>query len=151
MRDPVAIGRPSEFHEGRGRVVVVLGVRVAVFRVGARWFALRDACPHMGLSLADAVPADGKVTCHGHGWTFDLGTGLSDRRSGACAVVYEAWVEGDQVLVRPPAAASVARTEDEPWPVWDDARHLRGSGEAASDGAADGEERGQETHDESDR
>ena len=151
MTDPVAIGRPSEFREGRGRVVVVAGVRVAVFRIGARLFALRDACPHMGLSLADGVTNDGKVTCRGHGWSFDLGTGRSDRRSGACAVVYDVWVDGDEVLVRPPTTPVEGSLGDEAWPAWDDERHMRRSNDAASDGAANGEERGGETHDDPDR
>jgi nitrite reductase/ring-hydroxylating ferredoxin subunit len=133
VTDAVDIGRPDDFREGRGRVVVVAGVRVAVFRVGALWFALGDACPHMGLSLADSAPEGGAVTCQGHGWTFDLRTGRSDRRSGACARVYDVWVDGDRVLVRAPAApAADGAAADDDWPVWDDERHLRRPGEGGS-------------------
>jgi len=151
VKDWVPIGRLDGFREGRGRVVVVRGVRIAVFRVGRDVFAMRDACPHMGLSLADAVPQDGTVTCLGHGWTFDLGTGRSDRRSGACASVYAVRIEGDQVLVRP------LRTEPEPaladadWVAWDDDRHGRPRDDAPSDRAPDSEERGGEADEDADR
>lgn len=145
MTDWVPIGRPDAFREGRGRVVVVLGVRVAVFRVGPSIHAMRDACPHMGLSLAEASPEGGRVTCHGHGWTFDLATGRSDRRSGACARVYAVRIENDQVLVRPPAEEHAPEPAEIDWVPWDNARHGRSRASAPSDGSPHGEERGRDT------
>ena len=64
MRDFVEVGRLQEFPEGRGRAVAVDGVLVAVFRLGETVYALRDACPHMGASLADGKIHDLKVSCH---------------------------------------------------------------------------------------
>ena len=153
MSDWIRIGRLDEFPEGRGRVVVVSGVRVAVFRVGRELFALRDACPHMGLSLAEAVPSNGTVTCHGHGWTFDLVTGRSDRRSGACARVYDVRIDAMEVFVRPPTdpPPDPAVADDE-WVVWDDERHARPDRDGASDGGgSNGEERGGQADDDADR
>ncbi len=147
----IRIGRLDEFREGRGRVVVVQGVRVAVFRVGADVFAVRDACPHMGLSLAEAEPADGTVTCHGHGWTFDLVTGRSDRRSGACAKVYVVRIDGADVLVRPPTEQPPGPRDDDDWVVWDDEHHGRSPAGGPSDGAPDGEERGGDADEDTDR
>ena len=151
MSDWIRIGRLDEFREGRGRVVVVQGARVAVFRVGRDVFAVRDACPHMGLSLAEAEPVEGTVTCHGHGWTFDLRTGRSDRRSGVCAKVYDVRVDGEDVLVRPSPEPPPGSSADDEWVVWDDERHGRPRSAGASDRSADGEEGGGDADEDADR
>lgn len=95
----VRVGKLEEFREGGGRTVKVDGVDVAVFKLEGRFYALRDACPHMGLSLADGQLSGAAVICHGHGWTFDLASGRSDRRSGACAKVHEVRIEGGEVHI----------------------------------------------------
>jgi len=151
VTDWVAIGRLDGFREGRGRVVVVGGVRIAVFRVGERLFAMRDACPHMGLSLADASPQEGTVTCHGHGWKFDLVTGRSDRRSGACAAIYAVRIDGGDVFVRPPLREAEPAVSDEEWVAWDDERHGPKRGSVASDRAPNGEVGGGEADEDTDR
>jgi nitrite reductase [NAD(P)H] small subunit len=148
VSDWTRIGRVDEFREGRGRVVVVEGVRVAVFRVGPDLFAMRDACPHMGLSLAEAEPENGRVTCHGHGWTFDLATGRSDSRSEACAKVYDVRIEDPDVLVRP-RAVDPRQADEDPWVVWDDARHARPG--ASDSSGSNGEERGGDRDEDADR
>jgi len=99
----VRVGPAASFPDGAGRVVVVGRHRVAVFRVGERFHAIQDACPHMGTSLATGRLDGETVVCAQHGWRFDLGTGRSDRRSGACVRVWEVRVEGGDVWVRPPA------------------------------------------------
>jgi nitrite reductase (NADH) small subunit/3-phenylpropionate/trans-cinnamate dioxygenase ferredoxin subunit len=119
----VKVGRRAEFREGRGRAVNVEGRRVAVFRVGDRWSALQDACPHMGASLAEGRLVNGIVTCHWHGWRFDLetGRGAPPARSWACARTYEVRLDGEDVLIRRPDDPPSAGGNDEEWVVWDDA------------------------------
>ena len=56
-------GPIDAFPHGRARVVLIDNVRVAVFRLDSGWYALRDACPHMGSSLAQGRVQDGRVTC----------------------------------------------------------------------------------------
>ena len=131
MGDFIKVGRASEFREGRGRAVDLQGTRVAIFKVGQRYFALQDACPHMGLSLADGTLTGDRVTCHGHGWRFDLRTGQSHQRSGACAKVYEVRVQNDDLLVeRPdPEECDDSRTEEEPLIRWDPDRFFKDPGQ----------------------
>lgn len=95
---------------------------IAVFRLGDRVFALHDACPHMGASLAEGWLDGTRVVCHWHEWSFDLETGRSGRESGACARVCRTRVDGGEVFVEPPEKTSWARApaEEEEWPVWDD-------------------------------
>ena len=97
---------------------------MAVFRVGERWFALRDACPHMGASLAEGSLEDGAVVCHWHDKRFDLETGASDMRSGACARVYTVEVVGGEVFLGPTWSETAADDEEE-WVAFDPERHFK--------------------------
>jgi len=124
MANFVRVGDQTDFVEGRGRAVDVAGKRVAVFRVGGSWYAIQDACPHMGASLADGRVRDGRVTCTWHDRSFDLATGASDKRSGGCARAFEITTDGDDVLVRP-ADPAPAPADDDDWVAFDPERHLR--------------------------
>jgi len=123
------VGPVERFRERFGRVVVVEGREVAVFRRGDRFWAVQDACPHMGASLAGGRLDGDAVVCHWHHWRFDLTSGRSDQREWACAAVYGVRVENGRLLLAPPPPPAPrdddpARQEDE-WVVWDDAKHLR--------------------------
>jgi nitrite reductase (NADH) small subunit/3-phenylpropionate/trans-cinnamate dioxygenase ferredoxin subunit len=116
------VGKLGEFREGRGRVVTVSGVKVAVFRVGDKLHAVRDRCPHMGASLAEGTISGGAVRCSWHGWRFDLETGDCDRKDWVELPVYEVRVEGDDVMVRVPESepAGSEPGDDGDWFVFDE-------------------------------
>jgi len=122
----VKVGTVSEFREGRGRSVRFGDRHVAVFRTGGAWYALQDGCPHQGASLADGQLDGDDVICLRHDWRFDLGSGRSSHRSGACAKAYDVRVEGDDVLVAArPETKPVEPTEDEEWVRWDPDRFFK--------------------------
>lgn len=109
-------GPIDAFPRGRARVVLIDNVRVAVFRLDDGWFALRDACPHMGSSLAQGRVRDGRVTCRWHSWSFDLATGVSDSKRKACARVYELRTHEDHVWLKPPPPpGQPSEEEDDDW------------------------------------
>lgn len=62
-----------------GRLPDAPGGSIAVLRVGARLYAIRDECPHAGASLSDGVLADRIITCPRHGSQFDVATGARER------------------------------------------------------------------------
>jgi nitrite reductase (NADH) small subunit len=102
---------------GEGRAVTVGDRRLAVFRAEAGWFALDDACPHLGGPLADGIVARRTVICPLHERRFDLATGEA-LGGGACARSHPLVVRGDDVYLmeivtvdrelEPAAAASAA-------------------------------------------
>jgi len=144
MREFLKVGRVEEFREGRGRAVKVDGVAVAVFRVGERIFALRDACPHMGASLAEGKPEGMQVECHWHHWRFDLESGCSTEREWACAAVYEVRLDGGDVWLRPPIEEPASAPDDEndpDWIFWDSERYFRKDGPSSAQGRPDGDRR----------
>jgi len=120
----IRIGSIEEFPEGRGRAVAYQDTRVAVFHSGGGWFALQDSCPHMGASLAEGSIEGRRVVCHWHDKRFDLKTGASDMRSGACARVYTVEVVGRDVFLERSRSDSVVDDEEE-WIPFDPERHFK--------------------------
>lgn len=115
-RDFFDAGPADSFPEGRGHVVLIENTRVAVFRLVTGWFALKDACPHMGSSLAQGKIQSGRVTCRWHAWNFDLATGESDSKRKACARVYELRIENGHVWLKPPPPVDrPSQEEDDDW------------------------------------
>jgi nitrite reductase/ring-hydroxylating ferredoxin subunit len=86
------VARLSEFPDNSRKIVRVGGREIGVFRVGERFFAVRNRCPHQGgplcvgrvypLVVADA-PGEIRleetmlVSCPWHGWQYDMVTGKS--------------------------------------------------------------------------
>ncbi len=124
----VRLGEVADFPRGRARKVVAGGVPVAVFRDGERFVVVADACPHMGASLAEGKLEAGHLVCAWHGWTFDVRTGDSGRRSGATLDLYETRVVSGELWARPkpeaPRSAPPPDAEDDFVP-FDPDRHFR--------------------------
>ncbi len=126
MSEFTSVGSNGDFVEGHGKVVVVEGLNVAVFRVQGQLHAMKDACPHMGASLADGTIVGDRVRCFMHDWSFDLATGDCGLRCQRNAVIYDVRLEGDRVLLRPPApAAPPPKPEEDDWIVFDPDKHLK--------------------------
>ncbi|GDY11940.1 hypothetical protein LBMAG53_08180 [Planctomycetota bacterium] len=69
------VGHERDWPADGGKVVQVGARRVGVYRHAGKWYALKDICPHAGVSLAKGPVRDGVVMCIGHGWTFSLASG----------------------------------------------------------------------------
>lgn len=72
------VGPPGDLRFAPGAAVHVAGRWFALFRDGAEWRALDNACPHAGAPLCDGTVLGGKVICFLHCWEFDLRTGACD-------------------------------------------------------------------------
>jgi nitrite reductase/ring-hydroxylating ferredoxin subunit len=54
-----------------------IGEQIVVFQSEDRYFAVENRCPHAGAYLHEGS-VDGQIlTCHWHGWQFDLESGIS--------------------------------------------------------------------------
>jgi len=93
---------------GEGRMVVLAGRSIAVFRAAGGWYALDAACPHMGGPLADGIVCDRAVICPLHDRRFDLATG-APLTAGEGTAAHAVHVRGDRVhvtLAEPVSAAA---------------------------------------------
>ncbi len=73
----ISVCRASEVREGRGRVVMARGQRVALFRQQARIFATSNVCRHQGGPVGEGQIVDGCITCPWHGWNYQPEDGCS--------------------------------------------------------------------------
>jgi nitrite reductase (NADH) small subunit len=83
---------------GEGRAVTIAGRRIALFRTRSGWYALDNACPHLGGPLADGIVSDREVICPLHERRFSLESG--EPRSGGCGVAaHRVTIVGPSVFV----------------------------------------------------
>ena len=94
------VGKLADFSQGAGRMVVVDGRHVAVFRLGDELFALDNLCLHRGGPICEGEIENGVVTCPWHGWSYRIQTGtmVQDPRVGLSK--HEIRLDGDAVSIR---------------------------------------------------
>jgi 3-phenylpropionate/trans-cinnamate dioxygenase ferredoxin component len=90
----------SDLLDGKPLAVEVEGTEVALVRVGAEVFAIRDECSHASIALSEGDVEDCTLECWLHGSQFDLRTGqpLSLPATEPVAV-YPVRIDDDDVLV----------------------------------------------------
>ncbi len=93
------VGDAESFPPGRGRTVRAGDLALAVFRLEEGWFAVDDACPHQGASLASGLAHGGRVICPLHSWVFDLSTGRCPRESHEPVATHPVRVRSGRVEV----------------------------------------------------
>ena len=92
----------NDIPDDEGRGFPVAGRRVAVFRVGDRFFAMDDVCSHAHayLSEGEIDEDDLTVECPRHGSMFELETGKPRALPATLPVrTYPVKVEGDDILI----------------------------------------------------
>jgi nitrite reductase (NADH) small subunit len=100
LADFVVVGNVGDFAAGQGRMVVVGGRHVAVFRLGEEFYALDNLCLHRGGPLCEGDIDRDVVTCPWHGWSYEIKTGtlVQDPRVGVSK--HEVKIEEGAVSVR---------------------------------------------------
>jgi nitrite reductase (NADH) small subunit/3-phenylpropionate/trans-cinnamate dioxygenase ferredoxin subunit len=99
MSELIKVARSCEVPEGRARVVEVRGRKVALFNSGGCFYAIDNACRHLGGSLGAGDIYGTRVICPLHGWEYDFTTGASvddPETRLACFIVK---VDGEDVLI----------------------------------------------------
>ena len=69
------LGRQTDFSDGAVQSVDVAGLMLAVGRVGDRYFAVDNCCPHAGGSLGAGRLEGPTLVCPLHAWDFDVFSG----------------------------------------------------------------------------
>ena len=110
----VEVSKASELKDGTMEDMSVDGREVLLARVGGKYYATDNRCPHMGGKLAQGKLEGTVVTCPLHGSQFDLRDGQVVRwlkKSGWISTVSKAIkppkplvmcsvkVEGDRILI----------------------------------------------------
>jgi nitrite reductase/ring-hydroxylating ferredoxin subunit len=111
----VRVCRTSDLVPGALQAFAVRGVTwpVIVTFVDGAIVAVPGVCPHEDVSLADGSLEDGTLTCHGHGYGFDLRTGRCTHDASLELRRYPVTIIDDEIWQRrssPAGARSVAGT-----------------------------------------
>lgn len=105
----------DEVPEGRAKVIVAAGDRIAVFRDRGRLSALSSVCQHQNGPLGEGRVVDGLVVCPWHGYQYRPSCGCSPEPFDERVPTFRIKVEGGRVLVDPTPLP--LGTETEPVPI----------------------------------
>lgn len=96
--DACAVG---DIPEGRARVVLAAGERIAVFRSRGHLSALSGVCQHQNGPLGEGRIVDGLVVCPWHGYQYRPSCGRSPEPFHERVPTFRLRVAGERVLVDP--------------------------------------------------
>jgi 3-phenylpropionate/trans-cinnamate dioxygenase ferredoxin subunit len=114
MSELVEVSKEGELKDGAMKAVDAAGREILLARVGGKYYAADNRCPHMGGKLDQGKLEGTVVTCPRHGSQFDLSDGHVVRwlkTSGVISkvgkalkpsrplTIYEVKAEGDRILV----------------------------------------------------
>ncbi len=89
----------SEIQEGQGKVTVLNGKEIALFKHEGKIYVLDNLCPHRGGPLGEGSLDGSDVTCPWHAWSFDVKTGKCQTPPDINQPIYEVKIDGEDILV----------------------------------------------------
>lgn len=102
MASFVKIATIHDIPENSVRAFEYAGQRVAIYRIGTRFYATTDICSHEYAELSEGYldPDDCTIECPLHGSRFDLESGVPRSLPAFEPIAtYPVQVEGDDILV----------------------------------------------------
>ncbi len=93
------VAKCSDIPQGQGRSFEVNDRIVAIFHVGDQFYAIDDACPHMGASLSVGELDGCVVTCPLHAWRFDVSNGTWCDNPRVSTDSFPLTVEGAELFI----------------------------------------------------
>ena len=75
MPKTVKVAEATEVGPGEGTTVEIEGLSLALFNVDGTYFAIANACTHVGGPLGEGALIGKEVTCPLHGAQFDVTCG----------------------------------------------------------------------------
>lgn len=96
----VKVGTTADVKPGQVKLVEAGGRKIALCNVDGQFYALDDACPHEGKSMAAGDVEGDRLVCVFHGAAFNVATGeLEDGPRCANLPRYEVRVSGSDIEV----------------------------------------------------
>ena len=100
MSKTVKVAEVTELGPGDGKTVEVEGVSLALFNVDGTYFAIANACTHVGGPLGEGALIGKEVTCPLHGAQFDVTCGKALSGPASCdAKSFPVSLVGNDVFV----------------------------------------------------
>lgn len=70
-------------------------LQIAIFQTESGYYAVENRCPHAGAYLHEGQLSGNILTCHWHGWSFDLESGQCLNEYWVRLKKYEVEIEGE--------------------------------------------------------
>ncbi len=94
------IAATEEIDQGKGKELEVNGIKIALFNVGGKYYAIEGLCRHQNGSLAPGRIEGEIVECPLHSWHYNLRTGkLIDYADGVNLTTYPLKVDENQIYI----------------------------------------------------
>lgn len=93
------VAKADDVVEGKGTIVSVDELKIAIFRLDGALYAIRNRCPHMGGNLGDGSLEGDIVRCPDHGWPFSVKTGQHPQAPVVGVRTFRVREEGGEVYV----------------------------------------------------
>ena len=99
MAELVRVAVRGDIPDGTGKVVEARGRKVALFNSGGSFYAIDNACRHLGGSLGEGDVYGTHVVCPLRGWEYDFTTGAGVDDPETRVACFAVTIEGDDVLI----------------------------------------------------
>ena len=99
MAESIKVAARREIPDGSAIVVEARGRKVALFNFGGSFYAIDDACRHLGGSLGAGDVYGTRVVCPLHGWEYDFTTGAGVDDPEMRVACFAVTVEGDDLFI----------------------------------------------------
>jgi NAD(P)H-dependent nitrite reductase small subunit len=95
----VKVAKLGEVPTEKGKVILVEGKEIALFKLDGAVYAIDNHCLHEGGPLGHGPVKDGIVACPWHLWKFDIRTGAMVEAPAMKVDCFRVKIEGDDVLL----------------------------------------------------
>jgi nitrite reductase (NADH) small subunit len=109
----VKVARLGEIPSEKGKVIVVEGKEIALFKSEGTVFAIDNLCLHEGGPLGHGMVKEGVVTCPWHLWRFDVRTGAMVEAPEMKVDCFNVKVEGEDIFIDVSALTAPLRRNQE--------------------------------------
>ena len=100
MPKKIKIAQTGDLSPGEGKVCEAEGQTIALFNVDDTYYAIENACTHVGGPLGDGALVGKEVTCPLHGAQFNVASGkVLGPPAGGDVKSFVVTVEGSDVLI----------------------------------------------------
>ncbi|MGD0289672.1 MAG: Rieske 2Fe-2S domain-containing protein [Candidatus Binataceae bacterium] len=99
MSEFVKVAARSEIPENGAIAVEARGRRIALFNASGTFYAIDNACRHLGAPLSAGQIYGTRVVCPLHGWEYDFSTGANVDDPEMRVACFAVKLAGDDVFI----------------------------------------------------
>ena len=96
----IEIANIDEFKTTNSKIVIHDGTPIAVFKLGNKFYAIDNRCPHRGASLGEGKLTGDIISCPWHSWKFSLKNGVAIENPNCFVKTFSVFIENDKLKLK---------------------------------------------------